>query len=126
MRAETESRCQSRAVVSYVGGGWTDRLVARYLGIDHASGAPRLMLELVPKRTRATATQTWPLEEFVSKRNGVDSVLLVRPPFRSEVLARVREIERGDLSVLLRAAGHDVTYPASAVFGPDGITLTLG
>lgn len=126
--AERERRAgdEARAVVSYADGTWTDRLLARCLTIDTGGGSIRLVLEMLPRRHKARPARLDALQGFVAKRSGIESVMLIRPSFRAKLKERLLHAENAELSVMLCALGADVVYPACAVLGPEGITLTLG
>jgi hypothetical protein len=127
-KAKRHERRDSRAVVSYVDGTWTDRLRARCRAIetDREAGVLQLVLEMSRRRGRAGGTKPDPLEAFVAACQRIDSILLIKPPFRGKLRERLRRTESVELCLTLRVPGSRVVYPASAVFGPDGISLTLG
>ncbi len=124
MKEAPAERSESRAVVSFVDGTWTDRLVATCVAIENVHHELRLVLEIAPRPRKAGADRDF--ERFLAHRHAIDSLMLVKPPFRGRLAERVRHAEDRRLSVLLRAGGEEVLYPATAVFGPDGITLTFG
>jgi len=115
----------SRAVVSYFDGTWTDRLRARCLAIESEGGALRLVLEM-KRRGGKSAARPDALEKFVATRRRIESILLLKPAFRRKLRERLLGTDSRTLSVSLHALEAAIEYPASAVFGPDGITLTLG
>lgn len=123
-KEKSAERSDSRAVVSFVDGTWTDRLAADCLAIETAHQELRVVLEMAPRRRKAGAGREF--ERLLARHHAIDSILLVKPPFRSQLAERVRHTENPRLSVVVRAAGREVVYPAAAVFGPDGITLTFG
>jgi hypothetical protein len=116
---------QTRAVVSYFDGTWTDRLSARCLAIDREGDVLRLLLEIT-QRGKSVAAKGDALKSLVASRGRIDSILLLKPAFRGKLRRRLMGDENRALSVTLRALRVDIEYPASAFFGPDGITLTLG
>jgi hypothetical protein len=115
--------CKSQApvILSYLDGSWTDRLAGRRLTLGIDDGMATLTIELAAAKPRATE-----VGEFLRKRNRVESVQIAKRAVGKRLRAMLLAVDLPVFSVKLSAAGRDVVYPASVVFGPDAVTLNLG
>lgn len=115
-----------RIVVSYVDRTWTDRLAARRVELLTHAQEISFRIEIASRASKNPRAGQDALREFVAKRGLVETLQIGKRSLAALLRERLRETEDAELSVHLTVNGQGVVYPASVVFGPDAITLTLG
>jgi hypothetical protein len=100
----------ARLRVFYADGGWTHDLRGDKFAVDVQGERVMLIIDL-PRH---------------APRPGVEAIQIAKAAVRESLREILQAIEAPEFCVALATRGKNVVYPASVVFGPDAVTLTLG
>jgi hypothetical protein len=102
---------EARLRVFYAGGGWTHNLHGNRFALDVEGERVMLIIEMPARRESQPA---------------VEAIQIAKPAIRKSLKEVLQTIECPEFCVALAAGKRNQVYPASAVFGPEAVTLTLG
>lgn len=101
----------ARLRVFYAGGGWTHDLRGNRFALDVEGERVMLIIDLPAPREAQPA---------------VEAIQIAKPAIRKSLKEVLQAIESPEFCVALAVGRRNQVYPASVVFGPDAVTLTLG
>jgi hypothetical protein len=116
----------ARLRIFYADGSWSHALSGERFALDIRGDGLTLEIHLSDGPGAGEPAAKGALREFLLKRHLVDSIQIGKTAIRRLLATALRRTEHPEVSVALRVAGKDFTYPASVIVGPDAVTLNLG
>ncbi len=116
-----------RLIVTFTDGSWTDNLEIRDQRVLFVPPEMIVCIEVAPRRRPAKVhAAEEALEAFVSNIDRLHTLQIGKKALRKMLDQQIRAYDQALVAVRMNANGHERTYPASLVFGPDEVTLNLG
>ena len=118
---------RGRLIVTYTNGTWSDNLEIRNQRVVLEAPEMVVCIEVGSRRRPSKVRMAEEaLAGFVANIDRLHTLQIGKKALRKMLDQRIRAFDQALVALRVSANGHERTYPASLVFGPDEVTLNLG